>query len=65
MVVVARVRPARIEIDDDAVVVGTVAIDTVGRLSDRTGYLRDGVRRRLFALRPTVERIGPGPARAR
>ncbi len=36
-----------------------MAIDTVGGLSDRTGYLRDGVRPRLFALRPTVERIGP------
>lgn len=51
--------PARIEIDDDAVVVGTMTIHADGQLSHRTGYLRDGVRPRRFVLRPTVERMGP------
>jgi hypothetical protein len=57
--------PARIEIADEAVVVGTLTIHADGRLSDRTGYLREGVRPRRFALRPTVERMGPVRRRVR
>lgn len=52
--------PARIDIDDDAVVVGTMTVHADGRLSHRTGHLREGVRPRRLALRPTVDRMGPG-----
>ncbi|HSJ43845.1 MAG TPA: metallophosphoesterase [Euzebyales bacterium] len=52
--------PARITMGQYAVVDGTLTIDADGRLSHRSGYLREGIRAREPRLRPTVERMGPG-----